>query len=581
MLLTAVFLASPCLAGYIDVPIDHYARQAIDELVEVGILPPGEGKLFHGERLINRYLLTNFITQIIEQIVVGEEGELELANPSRGYRDVPLTNFAYRSIQKLIALGVIPPGDKRELFYGNRKITRYQMVYFTFSAIEHVLSDVMDFQTADPAFGYGDVPPKHFVYDAIQKLVWLGVLEGGKPNKFYGKEYVDRYELCYFSVNLVKAIYLKLREAEVVLEKPVRYGFKVFSKTGLSVSQIEDGKAPGEDLWDIYANQRMSISIDRSLSKILSFFASFTSRYYFGDALRLSSSYVDHGYFSIYNPPFVLQAGRTDYYQGFTPFGNSIYIDTVSSDMILGGFSHSLFNLTSGVGKLAYVGDVSLDSNFGFLSLAPRMPKFLNWLDISLGGSFINNLPDPAFTSILTADVAQVYGGLRINLFNLLEFSAETAKLDFSDRSVLPTIGHSTKEGFEASQFSLTYFSEDYGYIVSLGYQKIGDDYYLSTLADPTILLSTKYDNIYLTTGQNTESFLVKGRFFASPSQILGADFVYVLRDGSNYKTGMSGSYDFELFDSANLNLSVTKIMYTSKAYQDRLNLSSSLSISF
>ncbi|MEE8637908.1 MAG: S-layer homology domain-containing protein, partial [Candidatus Margulisiibacteriota bacterium] len=186
--------------GYTDLPKGHFAHQAIDELVEVGILPPGEGRKFYGDDYINRYFLVDFISKIIEKIVVGEEGELPLASPARSYKDVSFSNFAYRSTQKLIELGVIPAGNRVELFYGDRKISRYQMVYFVLTAIEDVLSDVIGFQTASPSLGYGDVPPDHFVYETIQKLIWLGVLEGGEERRFSGEEFVTRYELCYFTV---------------------------------------------------------------------------------------------------------------------------------------------------------------------------------------------------------------------------------------------------------------------------------------------------------------------------------------------------------------------------------------------
>lgn len=559
------------LIGYVDVPKDHFARQAIDELVEVGILPPGERRKFYGDNYINRYFLVDFISKIIEKIVVGEEGKLSLASPARSYKDVSFSNFAYRSIQKLIDLGVIPAGNRMELFHGDRRISRYQMAFFTFSAIEHVLSDIMAFETADPDLGYMDVAPDHFVYETIQKLIWLGVLEGGEERRFNGEEFVTRYEVCYFTVNFIKAIFLKLEEVkEVVYEKPPEYGFKTLLNTELAASQIVNGKGEGEDLIDLSAYQSVSIYIDRRLNKDLSAFASFSAGYYFGStsssSARLSESYL------LYNkPPFVLMIGRTNIYDGFTPFGNSIFIDTFS-DAVLASYNHQFFTLDSAIGKLVYTGDVTLDSNFGILSLSPRLPAFLNWMELSLGSSLITDLPDPSFTSTLSTNLVQSYGGLKINLFNLFDFTAEIARLNFSNKDVLSTIGYSTKEGFEASQYSLTYFSEDYGYSLSLGYQKIGDDYYLGTLADPAASLGAE---------QNTESLLFKTRYSASPSQTLGATLAYVMQDGYNIKSGASGYYNVRLFESAYLNLALSKIMDKTQAHQDQLSLSSSFSVSF
>jgi hypothetical protein len=339
--------------------------------------------------------------------------------------------------------------------------------------------------------------------------------------------------------------------------------------TQLTAAQITNGKAPGEDLNDLSAYQSVSISIDRSLNEVLSGFVSLTSKYYFGAS---SSTYLDQACVMANNPPLTLQLGRTSFYKGFTPFGNSLYMDTSSSDMIVGNFSHVLFDLQGAVGKLWYMGDVKLDSNFGTLNLSPKLPPLLSWLELTVGGSLITDLPDPAYTSTLPTRVMQTYGGLKINVFNLLELTAENAKLDFSNLNVLPLVGATDEVDTAAIQYAITYFSEDYGYSLSLGYQKIGDDYYLSALANPAAFLATE---------RNTESLLFKTRFYPSPSQTVGADLAYVIRNGYNIKTGVRGNYSLRVFEPAYLNLILTKIMDNTLARQDELNVSSSFSISF
>lgn len=557
--------------SYTDLPKGHFAHQAIDELVEVGILPPGEGRKLYGDDYINRYFLVDFISKIIEKIVVGEAGELPLASPARSYKDVSFSNFAYRSIQKLIDLGVIPAGNRQELFYGDRRINRYQMVFFTFSAIEYVLSDIMAFESADPDRGYMDVPRDHFVYETIQKLIWLGVLEGGENRRFNGEEFVTRYELCYFTVNFIKAIFLKLEEVkEVIYVKPPEYGFKTLLNTELSALQITNGKGEGKDLYDLSAYQGASIYIDRRLTNVFSAFASFSAGYNFGSSTAPTAS-LNESYLLYSKPPLVLMMGRTSIYDGFTPFGNSIFIDTFS-DAVLTSYDHHLFALDSAIGKLVYTGDVALDSNFGIVSLTPRLPNFLSWMELRAGSSLITDLPDPSFTVTLPTRVVQSYGGIKIDLYDLFDLTAEFARLDFSDKDVLPTIGYSTKEGFEASQYSITYFSEDYGYSFSLGYQVIGDDYYLSTLADPASFLGAE---------QNSESVLFKSRFYPSPAQTVGVNLASVTQDNFNIKNVVSASYNVRLLQSAYLNLTAMKIMDNTQVHQDQLNLSSSFSVTF
>ena len=88
-----------------DIPPDHYARAAVGELIEAGIISPGQARTFQGDQLINRYLVVSFISKIIEKIVAGDQAQLPLAGPFQGYKDVPASSYAYRSIQKMIDLG--------------------------------------------------------------------------------------------------------------------------------------------------------------------------------------------------------------------------------------------------------------------------------------------------------------------------------------------------------------------------------------------------------------------------------------------------------------------------------------------
>jgi hypothetical protein len=227
----------------------------------------------------------------------------------------------------------------------------------------------------------------------------------------------------------------------------------------------------------------------------------------------------------------------------------------------------------SGIGKLVYEGDIKYDSNFGILSVSPKLSGILDWAEILLGGSLITDLPDPYYQSPLPTRVVQAYGGLKLNLFELLEFTAEMAKLEFSNPGVLPAIGAAFyKDDTEAYQYSVTHFSEDYGYTLSLGYQKIGDDYYISRLASPTALPGVEPD---------TECWLFKTLYYPSPTQSMGANLSYVIRDNYNIKTGISGYYNLQLFESAYLNFAVSRIMDNTSVGQDELSASSSFSVSF
>lgn len=570
---TAAAPAGAAVAGYIDIPDDNFAREAVADLVDAGILPSGRGGNFYGNNLIDRYLLVDFIGRIVEKIVAGDESELELASPALAYKDVPVSYYAYRSIQKLVALGVIPPGNRRELFYGDRRITRYQMAFFVFSAIEKVLAEVIDFQAADPSLGYADVPDTHFVYNSIQKLIWLGVFEGGAGNSFNGDEYVSRYELCYFTVDLVKAVFVKLREEkEKTVTKPVNYGFTTYLDTELTGIKTDNGKAPGKDLINLYGYQSLSLAVNRRLNEILSVFGSLRGTYYLGNTPTTNTFYVYSAYTTLNYPSFLAQVGRSNFYLGYTPFGNSLFIDADTLDAALINYDHSFFNLYSGIGKLVHMGDIYQDSNVGFASLSPKLPPFLNWLELAAGSSLITDLPDQAFTVLLPTRATQMYGGLKANLLNRVEFTAEIGKVDYSDYSALVTAGFPAVGSFEASQYALTYYAPDYGYSLSLGYQKIGSAYYLSLLDDPST---------YLSVGRGTESYLLKTKFYPSTAQTVGLELAYVLAGGTNTRNTVYAYYNHQLIDAAYLNLSATKLMDNTAAAQSQLTLTSALSVSF
>ena len=270
------------------------------------------------------------------------------------------------------------------------------------------------------------------------------------------------------------------------------------------------------------------------------------------------------------NSPLVLQIGRTSYYQGYTPFGNSLYVDT-SSDLVFLNYDHHLFSLNSAIGKLAYLQDVSADSNFGTLGITSKLPPLFNWLELSLGASLITDLPDPSFTYLLPTRVEQNYAGLKINLLSVFEFTAETANLNFSDPSVIPLISTGTKEDTTASQYSISYISEDFGYSFSLGYQVLGDAYYLSTFADPTIFVGS---------AQGAESILFRTRYYPSAEQMIGADLSYALEDGFNTKTGITGYYNFEIFENSYLNFNVSRVLDNTSAAEDEFRGSASFSLS-
>lgn len=69
-LLTALLLAGSASAvpsRFPDVPRDHWARNAIDQLAETGILE-GHGGRFHGAQLVNRYQMAVIMKRVLDEV---------------------------------------------------------------------------------------------------------------------------------------------------------------------------------------------------------------------------------------------------------------------------------------------------------------------------------------------------------------------------------------------------------------------------------------------------------------------------------------------------------------------------------
>jgi len=559
--------AKVLLKGYPDVPADHWAREAIDELVEAGVIDPGIGRPFWGEDPVDRFRLMYFLSQLLEKLLMGEKGELPLADFSLGYKDVNPINPAYRAIQKLIALGLLPPGFRQEVFRGETLVTRYQLVYFLFVPIEQLLSPTITFEEAPAEQGYRDVPSDNFAYPTIQKLINLGVLTG--EGNFEGDKPATRYLMAYLSVKILKQIYLKVKEKEeaIALAPPPLFGFKTLLSTNLSFSFVHAGKGT-EDLLNLYGQEGITIAVDRTLSSNLSAYLSLANSFFFGSSFSPTSLNLGEAYFNYAQDPFTLQLGRGSNYFSYSPFGASLLLDN-RIDALTFIFSPRLGKLLGSLGKLTYQSDVTADSNFA-LSLLTFNP--LPFCEISLGGSFVNDPPDPTGSTQLSTQMKQTYGGIKINFSNF-ELAWETSQVDFSNPKVLPQVGTTDEVELSAFQTSLSYQSPEFGYCLSLGFQHLGDDFYNAGLAFPG---SATYS------GPGKDAYLIKNRMLLSENESLTAGLNLIYQKGINLENYFYLTYARQFHSYAYLNLNFWGAwdpMDLSKL--NSLQASSSVSLSF
>jgi hypothetical protein len=547
------------IKGYLDVAETNPAREAIDALVEVGILDPGYSQNFNGDQQINKYQLMDFAARMLEKLTLGEGGELELADASLEYKDVNNSNPYYRSIQKLIALGGLPAGNQTEIFGGDRPVNRYQLALFLLTPLEKMLSDQVELKAADPAVMYRDVAPDNFAYPAISKLIWLGALPGGADQDFEGSAPSTRYDLAIFSVKVLGQLYNKIREEDISLTPPPDYGFRVYSNTELSASSAAR--------LDLFGRQTVNLTVDRSLTKRLSAYLYLQNDFYFGSQtpqyLRIGEVFLLAS-----EPPLTYQIGRAYNFTGYSPFGASLFMDSTLDQVSL-SFSSPLLNLHTMVGKLLYNGEVATDSNFGS-ALVTSNP--LGPLEFSLGANLITHPLDPTGTAQLPSRITQFFEGVKITLFGALELNAEASDVQFSDPEVLPLIGATDETALTAFQASLSYFDQAYGYSISLGYQRLGDDFYNANLTNPGLAT-------YITNGQ--DCFLFKTRFSISADQTMGVNLSSVYTQGINQANIVNANYNQRLFKLAYLNLAWRSNLAATPSQQSTHQASANLALSF
>jgi hypothetical protein len=558
-------LAKP-ISSYTDVPSTHYAREAIEELVEVGILSPGPGQKFEGDRMTNKFELLDFLSRILEKLLVGEEGELELADAAQAYKDVGTTHPYYRSVQKLIALGILPAGNREEVLNGELPVNRYQLAYFLLTPLEKILSPQLELILANASLGYRDVPKDNFAYPTIQKMIELKVLPGGADRDFKGEQFATRFDLAYISVQLLKQIYLKIKEEEISILPPSEYGFKIYLNSEFTASSINHGQPSGEDLIDVYGLQTVNLTFDRQLGKRLSAYVYLQNQFYFGTRTPQYLG-IREAYLMAAEPPLSYQFGRIYNYHGYSPFGASLFFDS-TADLVNLGLDTAYLNFSGSVGKLLYNGDVTTDSNLASLLLTfKNLP-----MDVSLGGNLITDPLDPTGAIQLPTKIWQTYGGININLFGALEANLEASNVDYSNPEVLPLIGLIDEINTGALQAALSYYEPDYGYSISFGYQRLGDDFYNANLTDPG-------EATYNSRGR--DALLFKTRFTLGSEQNLGIRVSSIYEQGLQQSWIIGADYSRRLFKLAYLNLSWKTALDSTPARQNSHQASANISLSF
>ena len=129
----------------------------------------------------------NFTVKLILAMLLGVNATVFSAvNP---FSDVPAGHWAYQSVAKLAAEGVVK-GYGDGTYRGDRNITRYE--------VATMLAGMPMSNSVSPEVegtNFSDLPEGHWAHDSVMLLSEKGVSQGYGDGSFRGEQNITRYEM--------------------------------------------------------------------------------------------------------------------------------------------------------------------------------------------------------------------------------------------------------------------------------------------------------------------------------------------------------------------------------------------------
>ncbi|MFC1496027.1 S-layer homology domain-containing protein [Candidatus Margulisiibacteriota bacterium] len=460
-------------------------------------------------------------------------------------------HWAYPSIVSLIRAGYVPePKDNTELFEGEDWVTRKEAAALLYFVVKRAAGSEQKPPAAEKK-SYPDVPAGHYAADDIAELLEAGILTLHAEKKFKGGRPVTRYQAIDLLAQLLEQVLsgqggLKqaaydLRYKDVSLLHPayLDYGFDFSMSNTASLAQ--------GNLTQASASQLANIAFDRSLGNTARGYVNLRGSYNFGQTTAINSS-ITQAYLVYNADPFHLQAGRFPLYETYDPFGNSIFVDSLQ-DMVVVEGSKNFGRIMGAVSKLVNVGILQDDSKAGLVLYQPELP-----LELSLGFALVTDPTDPsgAYSSArLPCNITQLYIGVRVPANKNVTLTLEGAQVSLSnEETVLPYIGFTNVTDTKAYQASISFITDDLKNQYSLGYQNIGEDYYMAELLDPAALVGG---------GQGTSAYLYKWRNYINNREHIGVGIEYIMSGGENLQNKINLLYSRRMSDQIYSKATVTR----------------------
>ncbi len=179
-----LFVTIWSLALPLDVPGDHWAASAVEEVVKRGWLQGYPGGTFRGEVALDRYQLATTLARVLA------DSPLPVREADVRFKDVKPNHWALPGIRRMVGEGLVQ-GFPDQTYRGASVLTRYQL-----AVVLDKLAQNLGVVAPARALRPDDLPAGHWAESAVMRVAALEVLPLGSDGLFRGSEPVNRYQMA-------------------------------------------------------------------------------------------------------------------------------------------------------------------------------------------------------------------------------------------------------------------------------------------------------------------------------------------------------------------------------------------------
>lgn len=172
------------LALPLDVPRDHWAASAVEDVVKRGWLQGYPDGTFRGELALDRYQLATTLARVLT------DSPLPTQETEVRFKDVKPSHWALPGIRRMVGEGLVQ-GFPDQTFRGASVLTRYQLAVVLDKLVQN-LGIVVPAKITRP----DDLAAGHWAEAAVLRVIALDVLPLGSDGLFRGVEPVNRYQMA-------------------------------------------------------------------------------------------------------------------------------------------------------------------------------------------------------------------------------------------------------------------------------------------------------------------------------------------------------------------------------------------------